>query len=117
MGHQNSLGFLGGMLQINQTGTEYCFEDFCECYEDRFEGEGVLECIAEAAEDFPLAESAREMGEIFRVNEAVFNDGEDREQEIDNGHIRRCEMYEAFCSFVWTLADCCGDTAANEIIP
>ena len=102
------LGFLGGLVQMNATGTEYCFEQMADCYSDRSDDEKIIGEIAKADKvPFALASTAREMGEIFRVSKSAFNSGEDREQEIENGLLRRCKMYEAFRSFAWTLAAYC----------
>lgn len=104
---KGGLGFLGGLLKVNQSGTEYSFEELDEYYWERFDDADSLVAVTEEDEGFALAETAREMGEIFRVNEASFDCGEDRESEIENGLLRRCEMYEAFRSFAWTLAAHC----------
>ena len=104
---KGGLGFLGGLIQVNQSGTEYSFEELNEYYWERFDDEDSLVAITEADKGFALAETAREMGEIFRVSEISFDGGEDRESEIENGLLRRCGMYEAFRSFAWTLAAHC----------
>ena len=105
----NSTGLLsmfGGL--VNQNGTEYCFEQIDEDFIDRFDNAKQLRNIAQADKTkFELADRARKMGEIFRVSKAAFNDREDREQELAHGLVRRCEMYEAFRSFAWTLAAHC----------
>lgn len=104
---KGGLGLFGGLLQVNQSGTEYSFEALDEYYWERFDDEDSLVAITESDDGFALAETAREMGEIFRVSEASFEGGEDRESEIENGLLRRCGMYEAFRSFAWTLAAFC----------
>lgn len=104
---KGGLGFFGGLIQVNQSGAEYSFEELDEYYWERFDDEESLIAITESDNGFALAETAREMGEIFRVSEASFEGGEDRESEIENGLLRRCGMYEAFRSFAWTLAAHC----------
>ena len=104
---KGSLNFLGGLVQVNQSGTEYSFERLDEYYWENFDAEESLVAITKNDHGFSLAETARKMGEIFRVSEASFDCGEDRESEIESGLIRRCGMYEAFRSFAWTLAAYC----------
>ena len=78
------LGFLGGLVQMNATGTEYCFEQLVDYYADRFDDEKIIGEIAKADKvPFALASTARKMGEIFRVSKSAFNSGEDLEQEIE----------------------------------
>lgn len=110
---QNAFGFLGGMIQMNQSGTEYSFEELDEYFWERYEDADDLISITESVTDFALAETAREMGEIFRVSEDAFDGAEDREQEIEAGLVRRCTMYEAFRSFAWTLAAYCARRGIN----
>jgi hypothetical protein len=94
---RSSLSLFGGMLQMNQSGTEYSFQELDAYFAE--EDPRLLEIVNAPAPIFVLADIAREMGELFRVNESVFDPGEDREQEIENGLVRRCGMYEAFRSF------------------
>ncbi len=111
---KDGLGLFGGLLQVNQSGTEYRFEALDEYYWEGFDDKDSLISITESDNGFALAETAREMGKIFRVSEASFESGEDRESEIENGLLRRCGMYEAFRSFAWTLAAFCDK---EELLP
>lgn len=115
---RNTLGLLGNLIQMNQTGTEYAFMAIDADFLGEFHsGKDLANLISTNKEDFPLADVARKMGELFRVNESVFDPAEDREQEIANGLLRRCGMYEAFRSFAWTLAAYCDreKLASNEL--
>ena len=100
------IGMFGGM--VNQTGTEYAFESLRE-----FNGyEEPIRSIVDRASaldkgGFAAAERAKEMAELFRVEIEYFDPGEDREQQILNGMLRRCAMYNDLRSFAWTLAAHC----------
>ena len=56
---------------------------------------------------FAPAERAKTMAEVFRVELDAFDPGEDREQQILNGMLRRCTMYHDLRSFAWTLTAYC----------
>ena len=103
------LGALGGMIRINQTGTEMEFEAVSGMqYSDDPAVRLMLARLSgKEISPFPLADHALKMGELFRVSPEVFHPGHDREQEIVHGMIQRCETYNAFRSFAWTLAAYC----------
>lgn len=107
-GTKNKLGLFGGMLQINQTGTEYSFNDISEYYGyDTEEREKLAEEIGDDVSNFELANTAKKYSRVFRVSANAFNESEDREQEILAGYLRRAYMYDGFRSFAWTVAAYC----------
>lgn len=104
---KSTLGILGGLVQVNQTGTEYAFYPVTKLSE----GESPLDAVVRREEtgdnSFLHAKYAEEMARLFRVNRAAFDHGHDREQEILSGYIRRAYMFDGLRSFAWTLADYC----------
>ena len=104
------LTLFGGM--VNQTGTEYAFYSLRD---DNGYSEPVSSALKRAvAKDrgrFALSERAKEMAEVFRVEIDCFDPGEDREQQILNGMLRRCTMFNDLRSFAWTLAAYCAAKA------
>ncbi|MBO5868411.1 MAG: hypothetical protein J6Q54_05855, partial [Oscillospiraceae bacterium] len=113
---RGALSMFGGMVQMNQSGTEYSFQSLDAYDED--EDTAKANIIAADKGGFALADTALKMGELFRVDASVFNANEDREQEIQNGLVRRCAMYEAFRSFAWTLAAYCDkESLTPEAVP
>lgn len=104
------LSFLGGLVSINQTGTEYSFESIAEMADriDDTELSSIYTTIAEADKgEFDLVETAHDMAELFRVDVNYHDPFHDREQEILNGLIHRAAMYNTFRSFAWTLQAYC----------
>lgn len=108
---RSSLGFLGNLVQINNTGTEFSFDSIRQmALHSEGESGRILTQAAELdKEGFALAETAKEMAGLFRVNLDAFNPGHDREQEILGGLIQRAATYNGLRSFAWTLAAYCAD--------
>ena len=102
------LSMFGGMIQMNQTGTEYSFQSVEEMMDHSSELSSIFERVVRAdQEEFELAGTACDMAELFRVEVEHFDAGHDREQEIKNGYVHRAAMYNTFRSFAWTLAAYC----------
>ena len=109
-------GLSGGMIQVNQTGTEYSFvpvSNHAEIEEEE-QAAAVLQRAAETKDAFPLSEEAKKMSLLFRVTPEAFNSSEDREQEILYGYLRHVEHFESLRSFIWTLKQYC---EANKTEP
>ena len=66
---------------------------------------------------YTLADTAKDMIKLFRVDKDVFVKGHDRESELIHGYMRRAYMMSAIRSFAWTLADYCKEheTTPEEI--
>ena len=99
-----------GTSVVNQTGTEYAFLSISDIAEDANPGEysKIMKEIAKAdSGKFDLVETAHDMAELFRVSAEAFDLGEDREQDILNGLIRRASIYNKFRSFAWTFTAYC----------
>lgn len=113
---REGLGFLGGLVNINATGTEYSFQSVREI-SAQSDG-GTVPAILEKAcrldsMSFPLSERALEMSGLFRVEMDVFDTGHDREQEIRNGLIHRAMTYNGLRSFAWTLSAFCKEHSTD----
>ena len=107
------LTMFGGV--VNQTGTEYAFYSLRDDSGYREPVRSALKrAVSKDRGGFALSERAKEMAEVFRVEIDCFDPGEDREQQILNGMLRRCTMYNDLRSFAWTLAAYC---AANAVKP
>ena len=107
---RSRMGFLGGLVQINATGTEYSFYSVADMGENAGEGEQNRYLRRAAALDaggFDLAEKAKEMSRLFRVDFDFFDAAHDREQEILGGMIQRASTYNGLRSFAWTVAAYC----------
>ncbi|MBR2743647.1 MAG: hypothetical protein IKD89_08705 [Clostridia bacterium] len=114
---KNVFGLLGGIAQVNQTGTEYAFVPLkreAEITEDAKIKEVLKRACAKDKGGFSAADEALKMSELFRVSIEAFDAGHDREQEIKSGFIQRAFNYNALRSFAWTLGAYCRD---NETEP
>ena len=105
------LGFLGGMVQVNATGTEYSFENLTEHlnYMDPGEEKRIVHRAVDTNKEFALAQRALEMSRLFRMDYDFFDAGHDREQEILHGLIQRAGTYNGLRSFAWTLSAYCAE--------
>ena len=107
---KGAMSFLGGLVNVNQSGTEYSFQAIGSLADETDSPvlKSAYRTIRDAdAHDFDLVETAHDMAELFRVNADAFDEGHDREQEILEGYIQRCEVYNKFRSFAWTFAAYC----------
>ena len=105
---KSSLGFLGGMVSINATGTEFA----CRSLDDSMYGEPELNAIYERAvaadtNKTDLADRASVLSQLFYTSPEGFDGAHDRKSEIAEGQIQRAYMYDALRSFGWTLAAYC----------
>ena len=105
------LGFLGAMVAVNASGTEYNFIPFRYAAENDGADEDMKalynRVIAKDTESYDLHEKAKEMQKLFHVNESVFDPHHDRECELEDGLMHRAYMMSGLRSFAWTLADYC----------
>ena len=114
----NPLRFFPGAV-INATGTEFEFHRLDSAYD--FESDDKQKQIQEICElnpsGYSLAEIAKEMIPVFRVDKEIFDPKHDRECELLNNYMRRAYMMSALRSFAWTLADYCEehDTSPEDI--
>ncbi len=109
---KNVFGLLGGIAQVNQTGTEYAFIPIkreAEMTDDAGKKAVLERACAKDKGGFPAAEEAFKMAELFRVNLEFFDSAHDREQEIKNGFIQRASVFNVLRSFAWTLGAYCKD--------
>ena len=108
-GTKSALGLLGGMLQVNQNGTEFelVSVEGLACDEENPAHTILQQAKALDPGGFSLAERALEMSSLFRVNREIFNPENDRENEIRYHMIRSITNYDGFRSFAWTLAAYC----------
>lgn len=108
----------GGLLTVNETGTEYSFQSISSMANetDSSELSSIYESIKESdSGNFDLVETAHDMAELFRVNADVFDRAHDREQEILNGYIQRASFYNKLRSFAWTFAAYCDKKKVNPV--
>lgn len=104
------MSMLGGLISVNQTGTEFSLRSIGDMADDTDNTElsSICRTIADADQGgFDLVDTAHDMAELFRVNVNSFDGAHDREQEIKNGLIQRVTVYETFRSFAWTLQAYC----------
>jgi hypothetical protein len=109
----NVFNFFPGAI-VNGSGTEFKFQKFGEMlntwssdpeYEER---KPLLQKINDLnPAGYTLADTAKDMIKLFRVDKDVFVEGHDRESELIHGYMRRAYMMSAIRSFAWTLADYC----------
>lgn len=109
----NVFNFFPGAV-VNGSGTEFEFQKFGEMlntwssdpeYEER---KPLLQKINDLnPAGYTLADTAKDMIKLFRVDKDVFVEGHDRESELIHGYMRRAYMMSAIRSFAWTLADYC----------
>lgn len=109
----NVFNFFPGAI-VNGSGTEFEFQKFGEMlntwssdpeYEER---KPLLQKINDLnPAGYTLADTAKDMIKLFRVDKDVFVEGHDRESELIHGYMRRAYMMSAIRSFAWTLADYC----------
>ena len=107
---KQAISLFGGL--VNQSGTEYAFQSIEEMGDDDDgDREALCALYRKAAKlyksSFELSKTAYAMADLFRVDRDVFDEGEDREQEIKNGYIRRAAFYDTLRSFAWTLLAYC----------
>lgn len=119
----NVFNFFPGAI-VNGSGTEYEFQKFGEMlntwssdpeYEAR---KPLLQKIYDLnPAGYTLADTAKDMVKLFRVDKEAFVEGHDRESELIHGYMRRAYMMSAIRSFAWTLADYCKehDTTPEDI--
>ena len=116
------LGFLGAIVKVNQTGTEYSFislskmvEDW-DFYHDDDEDETddlskmkevLKRIVSKDKSGYDLHSKAKVMQKLFHVNKEVFDPNHDRECELAEGYMHRAYMMSGLRSFAWTLADYC----------
>lgn len=114
--HKTKAAFsvFGGLMNVNQSGTEYAFERIADMAASQADDDGnaamakIFHDIVKAdTEPFELAETAHRMAALFRVDADYFDASHDREQEIEHGYIQRIITYHALRSFAWTLAAYC----------
>ena len=114
---RSRLGMLGGLIQVNSTGTEFSFTSLTDMAEHS-ENSTVKRILSKAVSldggQFALSATAHDMARLFRVNYEVFDAAHDREQEIESGLIQRAETFDGLRSFAWTLSAYCED---QEIEP
>lgn len=109
----NVFNFFPGAI-VNGSGTEFEFQKFGEMLntwssdpEDE-ERKPLLQKINDLnPAGYTLADTAKDMIKLFRVDKDVFVEGHDRESELIHGYMRRAYMMSAIRSFAWTLADYC----------
>ena len=109
----NVFNFFPGAI-VNGSGTEFEFQKFGEMlntwssdpeYEAR---KPLLQKIYDLnPAGYTLADTAKDMIKLFRVDKEAFVEGHDRESELIHGYMRRAYMMSAIRSFAWTLADYC----------
>ena len=109
----NIFSFLPGFA-VNSTGTEFKFETFISMLNtsgldlDLEEMKPLLQKVYDMNPPrYTLADTAKGMIKLFRVDQDVFNEEHDRENELIFGFMRRAYMMSALRSFAWTLADYC----------
>lgn len=109
----NVFNFFPGAI-VNGSGTEFEFQKFGEMLntwssDPEFEArKPLLQKIYDLnPAGYTLADTAKDMIKLFRVDKEAFVEGHDRESELIHGYMRRAYMMSALRSFAWTLADYC----------
>ena len=115
----NIFSFLPGFA-VNSTGTEFKFETFISMLNtsgldlDLEEMKPLLQKVYDMnPPGYTLADTAKGMIKLFRVDQDIFNEEHDRENELIFGFMRRAYMMSALRSFAWTLADYCEEYGVN----
>ena len=105
------LGFLGAVVKVNETGTEYSFQSLKKYAESNSGDEDMKavfsRIVSKDTAYYDLDEKAKEMQKLFHVNEDAFDPKHDRECELEEGLMHRAYMMSGLRSFAWTLAAYC----------
>lgn len=100
-------GFSGVTVVHNPAGTDYQLIKVGADKEEKDWPQYVRRVYELVSHDYTLADTARGMIRLFRVDKEVFSMGHDRECELRAGYMHRAYMMSALRSFAWTLAAYC----------